>query len=176
MKINLIDQMQSLAKSATQLAKAGAERMGFNAEDAMLRNKLQRTIKELEDEIDLQFAEIGALIYATHTGTPAPSSDIQEILSYVDSLFEQVEGHERQLQILDGFQFCPACDSANAPQNTFCKDCGTKLAPQLEDADIDDGTVVTIKETVEEIIEEVKETACEVKEEVCEAVCGEDNQ
>ena len=147
-KINLFDHVQALAKEAGNLAKAGAQRLGFNAEDALLRGKLQRAVRDLEDEVSLQFAEIGALIYATHTGTPTPSSDIQEILTYVDSLFEQIEGHEKQLKALDGYHICPACDGENAPEHTYCHQCGRKL---------DEEAVESAEEFFEDIAEAVEE-------------------
>ena len=164
--INLLDLMQSFAKSAGALAKEGAQRIGFNAEDALLRGKLQRAVKDLEDEIDLQFAEIGALIYATHTGTPAPSSDIQEILTYIDSLFEQIEGHEKQLKVLDGYRFCPACDEENAPENAYCHQCGRKLA---EDAPESTAPVTAgAAEAVEDFFEDTAEAVEDAVENICD--------
>jgi len=156
MKANLLEQIQLLAHTAGEFLKDGAKRAGGSVESAVLRSKLLRRSKELEDEIDLQFAEIGALIYATHTGTPSSSEDIQEILTYVDSLFEELEGHEKQLLILDGIQFCPVCGGENAPENSFCQECGKKLKEEApaEEAPVEEAPVE--EAPVEEIpVEEI---------------------
>lgn len=116
-----------LLGGARDKARQGAAAVSRKAEDARLAARLRRRVKDLEEEIDLQLAEAGALIYATHTGTPSSSSDMQEILSYIDGLYEEIEGHERQLKILQGVRFCEGCGQENAPENAFCQACGKSL-------------------------------------------------
>ena len=113
----------------TTKAKAlqSAAAVSRKTEDAVLTAKLHRRIRDLEEEIDLQLAEVGALVYATHTGTPSDSGEMQEILSYIDGLFEELDGHERQLKIMKGAKFCESCGQENAPENAFCQDCGKSL-------------------------------------------------
>ena len=68
----------------------------------MSRFRLNRTIRDIQDEIDLEMQTIGELLYATHRGDPSDSDDIQKILEYVDSLYEELEGHRQQLEALEG--------------------------------------------------------------------------
>lgn len=108
-------------------AKQGAAAVSQKTGDALLAAKLQKRVKDLEDEIDLQLAEVGALVYATHTGNPSDSGEMQEILEYIDTLYEEIAGHERQLLLMQGFCACPACEAVNAPENAFCHECGKSL-------------------------------------------------
>lgn len=116
-------------------AKEGAAVVSQKTGDAVLAAKIQKRVKDLEEEIDLQLAEVGALVYATHTGTPSNTSEMQEILEYIDGLYEEIEGHERQLLLMQGYQFCPACDEANAPENAFCQECGKSLKEETAAVD-----------------------------------------
>ncbi len=95
--------------------------------DAVLAAKLRRRVRDLEEEIDLQLAEVGALVYATHTGSPSDTGEMQEILAYIDGLYEELAGHEEQLLLMAGCRPCPDCQTMNAPENAFCQECGRKL-------------------------------------------------
>lgn len=108
-------------------AKHRAERGAAAANDAVLAAKLRRRVRDLEEEIDLQLAEVGALVYATHTGEPSDTGEMQEILSYIDGLYEELAGHEEQLLLMAGYRPCPDCQTMNAPENGFCQECGKKL-------------------------------------------------
>ena len=123
--------LATLFKNTKAKAKHSAATVSRKTEDAMLSTKLRRQIRDLEEEIDLQLAEVGALVYATHTGTPSSSQEMQQILTYIDDLFEELVGHERQLKILGGSKFCPACDQENAGEHTFCQECGKNLTEEV---------------------------------------------
>ena len=123
--------LEAIFQSTKARVRQGAAAVSRKTEDAVLGAKLRRRIRDLEEEIDLQLAEVGALVYATHTGTPSDSQEMQEILTYIDGLFEELEGHERQLRIMAGARFCPACGQENAPEHAFCQDCGKSLAEEV---------------------------------------------
>ena len=124
----LLSRTKATASGVGEAAKTGATLVGHKTEDALLYAKLMRRVRDLEKEIDLQLAEIGALIYATHTGNPSDSQDIQEILEYIDSLYEEIDGHERQIKIMHGILFCDACGEENAATNVYCQECGQILS------------------------------------------------
>ena len=69
----------------------------------------------------------GMLIYATHTGTPSDSGDVQNILEYVDSLYEQLEGHEAELKRMRGLLLCACCGAENEGDWVYCRSCGQPL-------------------------------------------------
>lgn len=116
------------AENVAGAAQAGAALVGQRAEETMACAKLRRTVKDLEEEIGLQMKNIGELIYATHCGTPSDSDDVQEILEYVDSLYEEKEGHERQLKAMKGVLFCQTCGAENEGSNVYCHNCGQPLS------------------------------------------------
>lgn len=119
---------EDAAFGAAEAARAGAEKAGRSAENAVTRVKLGRVIRDLQQEIDLQMQAVGELIYATHRGTPSDSDDVQEILEYVDGLYEEMEGHQRQLKLLQGQLLCGACGAENESSNVYCHNCGQPLS------------------------------------------------
>ncbi len=119
--------MEILLGKTKATAKKGAAVVKEKTGDAVLTARLQKRIKDLEDEIDLQLAEVGALVYATHTGHPGDTAEMQTILEYIDGLYEEISGHEQQLLLMQGFTACPACEALNAPENAFCHECGKNL-------------------------------------------------
>ena len=127
--------MEVLLGKTRAKARKGAAAVKEKTGDALLMARLQKRVKDLEDEIDLQLAEVGALIYATHTGHPSESGEMQEILEYIDTLYEEVAGHERQLALMHGWQLCAGCEAVNPPENAFCQECGRNLKEEAPAAD-----------------------------------------
>lgn len=115
----------------TEAARTGMAAVSGKAGDTLAYAKLRRAVTDLEDEIDLQLCDIGRLIYATHCGTPTDSEEIQKILEYVDGLYEEIEGHERQMKLMRGARFCGVCGAENAAGNVYCQDCGQPF-PEAE--------------------------------------------
>ena len=119
---------EAAAFGAAETARAGAEKAGQSAENVLTRIRLTRAVRDLEEEIALQMQAVGELIYATHRGTPSDSDDVQEILEYVDGLHEELDGHRRQLKILQGALLCEACGAENEGGNVYCHNCGQPLS------------------------------------------------
>ena len=105
----LVRRTQNAAMDVSELARAGAEAVGRRAEDAVSRSRLERAVRDLQEEIDTQMQAVGELIYATHRGSPSNSDDVQEILEFVDSLHEELEGHQLELKRLRGELLCAGC-------------------------------------------------------------------
>ena len=116
------------AFDAAETAEAAAEKLRTKAGDHIQKVRLTRAIRDLEEEIDLQMCAIGQLIYATHRGDPSDSDDMQEILQYVDGLYEELEGHEQQLRVLSGALLCGACGAENEEGSVYCRNCGQPLS------------------------------------------------
>lgn len=124
----LLHRTKETAGSVAEAAQTGANLVSQRAEETLAYAKLRRTVKDLQSEIDLQMKAIGELIYATHCGTPSDSDDVQEILEYVDSLYEEMEGHQRQMKAMKGGLFCQVCGAENAGTNVYCHNCGQPLS------------------------------------------------
>ena len=95
------ERAREAAVDAAGLAVAAARTVEEKAEEAAGRARLRTEIKDLEEEIRLQMQAVGELVYATHTGTPSDSEDIQEILEYTDGLYQQLAGRRRALRELE---------------------------------------------------------------------------
>ena len=126
----LVRRTRDAALDMTELARAGAEAVGRRAEDAASRSRLERAVRDLREEIDIQMQAVGELIYATHRGSPSNSDDVQEILEYVDGLYEELEGHQQELKRLRGMLLCAACGAENDGVNLYCHNCGQPLGRQ----------------------------------------------
>lgn len=115
------------ARAAAGMAQAGAARVTEAVSDAKSAVQLRRAIADLQEEIDLQMQAVGEMVYSTHRGTPSDSDVMQQILEYVDSLYEDQDAYRRQLRTLQGAHFCPQCGAENEQENTFCTQCGHAL-------------------------------------------------
>ena len=122
---NLFTRTRGSASGVADAARSGMAAMSVKAGDAIACAKLHRAINDLEDEIDLQLCDIGRLVYATHIGNPSDSDEIQQILTYVDGLYEEIAAHEEELERLQGSRICGVCGAVNAPENVYCQDCGS---------------------------------------------------
>lgn len=123
----LVRRTQDAAMDMSELARAGAEAVGRRAEDVAARVRLERAVRDLREEIDAQMRAVGELIYATHRGSPSNSDDIQEILEFVDSLYEEMEGHQQELKRLRGALLCAGCGAENERGSLYCHNCGQPL-------------------------------------------------
>lgn len=124
----LLRRTRDAALDVSEAARSGAELAGQRAGDALACAKLNQAVSDLQEEIDLQMQAVGELIYATHRGTPSDSQAVQEILEYVDGLYEELEGHQQQLKLLRGLLLCGACGAENGGGNVYCHNCGQPLS------------------------------------------------
>ena len=117
-------QIEALFHRAAQAAETARDTA---SEAAGLAGRRAEAAADVTEEIELQMGEIGRLIYATHTGTPSDSGDVQNILEYVDSLYEQLEGHEAELKRMRGLLLCACCGAENEGDWVYCRSCGQPL-------------------------------------------------
>ena len=115
-------------ETAAELAKAGAGLVEEKTESLRAHTRLEREIHDLQEEIDLQMQAIGEVMYASHRGRPSDSDCIQQILEYVDGLYEQLEAHQRELEAALGLVVCEACGASNDPGYVYCGNCGHPLS------------------------------------------------
>jgi hypothetical protein len=59
--------------------------------------RLEREIRDLQEEIDLQMQMVGEIMYAAHRGSPSDSGEVQRILEFVDGLYEEMEAHMEEI-------------------------------------------------------------------------------
>lgn len=106
----------------------GSWAFGRRAEEMRSRMRLEKEVRDIHEEIDLQMRAVGEIMYATHKGSPSDSGRVQEILEYVDGLNEELEAHRREQETLKGRLVCPECGAPNRPECLYCQSCGKPLS------------------------------------------------
>lgn len=129
---HLAQEGDRLLKAAAGTVRAGVDSLSHRAEILRRQVRLSRAICDLEEEIDRNMQDVGELIYATHRGNPSDSDEVQEILQYVDGLYEELQAHRRQLRRLAGAVFCESCGAENLASYSYCHNCGHPLHETVE--------------------------------------------
>ena len=123
----LLDAVQRTACQTGAIAADGAlaaaRRAGALASSARLR--LRRA--GLEGRVEGCLAEIGGMVYATHTGHPTDSETLLAKLREIDALRAQIRQLEQEAAGLQGSRACPVCGTPARPGDGFCRECGEKL-------------------------------------------------
>ena len=91
-----------LAGQAGASAWAGIRRAGRAAGGAVRGVRLGLRVLELRAGVNAQMRAIGEMVYATHSGAPTPSADLQQALETADQLHEALEESRRDLSQLRG--------------------------------------------------------------------------
>lgn len=116
------------ALDAVSVLQEGAAAAGRQAEEVLSRVRLEREVRDLREEIDLQMQAVGEILYASHRGDVSGQGKVEEILEYVDGLNEELEAHRREQETLRGLIVCSACGEANGANCLYCQNCGKPLS------------------------------------------------
>ena len=108
-------------------ARAGAVKAGHTTESALAYTRLRVHAMELKGQVKDRLRNIGELVYATHTGTPADSEEMQHLLREVDALKAAIARAEAEMARLKGVRLCPGCGSPVSEGHAFCQECGRAL-------------------------------------------------
>ena len=120
------------AMDAGDAAKTGVKKAGKATEDTVQYAKLKWEEADLESRVRRCLQRVGEMVYATHTGDPTDSGDMEEVLQEIDRLREELRRRERQRMILRGQAFCEACGAMNDGKSVYCTNCGQPLERQAE--------------------------------------------
>lgn len=116
------------ALDAVSALSEGAYAAGRGIGKILSRVRLEREVRDLREEIDLQMRAMGEIAYASHRGQASGAGQMDEIMEYVDGLHEELDAHRREMETLRGLLVCPACGEANGASSFYCKNCGTPLS------------------------------------------------
>lgn len=116
------------ALDAASALREGASAAGRRGEELLSRLRLEREIRDLREEINLQMRSVGEMMYASHRGDPADTGAVRTILEYVDGLHEELEAHRRELETLRGLVICSGCGEGNSSGSLYCQNCGKPLS------------------------------------------------
>ena len=116
------------ALDAAAYLNENASVLGRLAEEVLSRLRLEREVRDLQEEIDLQMRAMGEIVYASHRGQASYEDQMDDIMEYVDGLHEELDAHRREKETLQGLLICPACGEANGANSFYCQNCGTPLS------------------------------------------------
>jgi len=117
-----------LSLDALTVLQDAAYSLEHRANTAFSQARLNREVRDLQDEINLQMRAAGEILYASHRGQTADQQNIDEIMEYVDGLNEEIDAHQREINTLQGLLVCPACGEPNRANCLYCQNCGQPLS------------------------------------------------
>lgn len=106
----------------------GISAAGRQAEDVLSRVRLEKEVRDIEEEIDWQLRSAGESLYAAHCGDTSASGEIEAVMEYIDDLREELEAHRQEKEILKGNLICAACGEVNRANSLYCQNCGDPLS------------------------------------------------
>ena len=115
----ILDTAKEAALWAGEATVDGACCLGRAAGDLVDSTKRKFRLAALEGAVEGTLAEVGELLYATHTGT-TDSQVLQEKLEKIDAL-------KAEISRMQGTAVCPICGAAARSGDVFCRECGGKL-------------------------------------------------
>lgn len=110
------------ARQAGALAADAAYGIGLAAERQVSAVRRQMRAAAVERRIGGKLAEVGEMLYATHTGTPTDSDRLEEKLREVDALTAQLDALQGKPAAV-----CGVCGGEIRPGDRFCRNCGGKI-------------------------------------------------
>ena len=123
----LLDAVRQTAAQASGAAADAAYSAGKWAGGKLHDARRRIRIAALEGRVEGCFAEIGEMLYATHTGTPTESEALLAKLREIDALQTRVGQLEQEISRLQGGAVCPFCGASAQKGDVFCRECGGKL-------------------------------------------------
>jgi uncharacterized small protein (DUF1192 family) len=123
----LLESVQRTAVQAGDVAADVAFGVGKKAGELLSVAKLRIRIATLEGRVEGCFAEIGEMLYATHTGVPTESDALLEKLQEIDGLKAEIAQLRGQIQQEEAAHTCPVCGAAVQAGDAFCGTCGGAL-------------------------------------------------
>ena len=122
----MLTAVRRTAALAGGLTASGAAVVGRKAGELVDSTKLRFRAATLEGRVEGTLAEVGELLYATHTGSPTDSEVLQAKLEEIDALKAELAEVNSRLG-RETAKVCPACGAESRPGDAFCRNCGGKL-------------------------------------------------
>lgn len=107
--------------------KSAAEAAGRAAGHFADASKLRIAAAELRSELDKNYKKLGQAVYASAHSETDCAELIQDYVSAIEELNEQLKSVTDELDAMDAKVKCPACGMAAQKDDIFCSRCGAKL-------------------------------------------------
>ncbi len=130
-------------------------------------NQLKNDIKNLEEDIQDWYCDIGELIYKKHKDASMAEPDFTQLFYNIDEAKKSIESKKNTCNRLRGIVLCTNCGNEIAYGVKFCPECGEKQ-PLVEQEEPEAIVEVSEKTGAEENVEAPEETGAEENVEVSE--------
>ena len=108
-------------------AKSAVTVVGKKAGQIVDISKLRISAAELNGEINKPYEALGRVVYDAHKTEDSAEELIQECVSAIDELYEQLDAVNEQISALRRRTVCKVCGEQNPQGASYCCKCGTKL-------------------------------------------------
>lgn len=123
----VLDTVQRTAVFAADSAAEAMRDVTGKAAQMVTAARQERQAATLRQEIDGLLQEVGAMIYATHTGTPTESEELLEKLQEIDAVYAKLDAVRGDRCVRSGQRYCMKCGTPAGEKDVFCKECGARL-------------------------------------------------
>lgn len=157
---------EKLGKKATETFNSAAEKTNKIASETKIKLKINDCKSKIKDV----YQDIGKIVYQKFVldGKLDVKEDIEEQLSKISELTNQIEEYEKQILDLSDMKQCVNCKNKIEKNAKFCPECGTEqpeiVVHEVEVVDNDEDTV-NPENDAEEVADEAEEIVEETVEE-----------
>lgn len=124
MDAKIREMLYRVKNSAVDAGKAAGKAAGNVMEQA----KLNIRIFDLNTEIDVNYKEIGKLVYSVHKGEEICSEAIQTLIEAIDDKTAQIKTIREKLDSFKASALsCPTCGKTVSAKDVYCSACGHKF-------------------------------------------------
>ncbi len=160
-----MDFFEKLGKKATETFNSAAEKTNRIASETKLKLKINDCKSKIKD----LYQDIGKVVYQKFVldGNLEIKEDIEEQLTKISELTDQIEEYEMQILELRDLKQCDSCKNKIERSAKFCPECGAKQPiEEVHEAEIVDNGEDEVNPENENSTEATEEvTAEEVEEE-----------
>lgn len=115
-------------------AKAAASAVSKKAGDVYDSSKLKISAAEIRGEITSKLRDLGALTYKSKVQNVDLSDKIDEKISEIIDLKDNLNALNEQIAVSKNQKNCPECGSYVPKNSLFCNICGAKIDESKDDA------------------------------------------
>ena len=122
----LLETVRRTAVTVSDMAVDAAYAAGKKGGELVDTAKKHIRLQQRKADVEAALCELGAMLYATHTGNPTESDELLAKMEEIDALRAEIAAMEEEL----GREIVPICGTCGAvvqENNVYCRACGDKL-------------------------------------------------